>query len=677
MTPEQIVERDREWLKTTYRGEGVKQLTVRSIILGMILGVIMSFSNLYVGLKIGWGLGVAITSSILAFAIMAGLKRVFPNFFRDEFTILENNTMASCASAAGYMSSAGLVSAVPALDMMLRDNAASAHPDPSMQSLALGNIALMLWISAISFLGVVIAIPLKRQLINIEQLKFPSSIAAAETLKSMYSKGTEAMTKAKALAYTALAGAVVKFLAEAKQGDPTAIVGTGLGARVSRALNSALSWKKWAAPELVTPSLMIKGYPLAAYSIGLAPSTLMIAAGAIIGLKIGASLFLGAVINFVVTLPWLVDHGIFERILRGAPNFSKAAIEARHHIPVGNPDALAAYMRSKWSVWPGTALMLTSGLLSFAFKWRLILRTFSGFGAKIRGVLAKPGEKIEGAALEDPIAHIEIPPTWFIVGFLLSGAATVALQIALFGIRWWIAILAVFLTFILSMVAARASGETDINPVGAMGKITQLTFGGLAPTRPAVNLMTANVTAGAASHSADLLGDVKTGYLLGANPRKQFIAQLFGVVAGAALCVPVYRIIARPEALGTTIPAPAAMTWRSVAELLTHGVGALPKYALEAMLAGGVLGIVLSCLEEFAPKWKKYYPSATGLGIAFVVDFKDSFAMFVGALLAWAIAKRKREWEDRYTVAVSSGFIAGESLLGVLLAGLTVAHITG
>jgi OPT family oligopeptide transporter len=503
----------------------------------------------------------------------------------------------------------------------------------------------------------------------------------------MYSKGTEAMIKAKALAYTALAGALIKFFTEAKQGDATEITGNGIGARVSRALNSALSWKKWAAPELLTPSVMLKGYPLASYSVGLAPSTLMIAAGAIIGLKIGASLFLGAVVNFVITLPWLVDHGIFERVVRGAPNFSRAAIEARHHIPVANPHALAAYMRSKWSVWPGTALMLTSGLLSFAFRWRLILRTFAGLGDNIRRAFAKRTARqpaLDGAyregegteSLEDPVAHIEIPATWFVIGFVLAGAATVALQIVLFGIRWWIAILAVFLTFILSMVAARASGETDINPVGPMGKITQLTFGGLAPTRPAVNLMTANVTAGAASHSADLLSDVKTGYLLGANPRKQFIAQLFGVAAGAVLCVPVYRIVAPPAALGTTVPAPAAMTWRSVAELLTHGFGALPLYAKEAMFAGGVLGIVISCLEEFAPKWKKYYPSATGLGIAFVVDFKDSFAMFVGAVLAYAIAKRKPDWEDRYTVAVSSGFIAGESLLGVLLAALAVAHIT-
>jgi OPT family oligopeptide transporter len=299
----------------------------------------------------------------------------------------------------------------------------------------------------------------------------------------------------------------------------------------------------------------------------------------------------------------------------------------------------------------------------------MVLRAFSGIADRFRK--GGEGERVSG----DVLANIEVPSSWFVTGFVLSGAATVLLQSTLFGIRWWMGILAVVLTFVLSMVAARATGETDITPIGAMGKITQLMFGALAPAQPAVNLMTANVTAGAASHSADLLTDVKTGYLLGANPRKQFIAQLFGVVAGAIACVPVYRLIASPDKLGTSMPAPAAVTWRSVAELLSHGFGALPVFAREAMLAGALVGAIISCLEEFAPKTKKWLPSPTGLGIALVVDAKDSIAMFVGALIAWWLAKKNPTLDERYTVAVSSGFIAGESLLGVVIAGLAVAHI--
>jgi len=85
--------------------------------------------------------------------------------------------------------------------------------------------------------------------------------------------------------------------------------------------------------------------------------------------------------------------------------------------------------------------------------------------------------------------------------------------------------LSVIMTFFLPAVACRATGETDITPIGAMGKITQLSYGITAPSDITANLMTAGVTAGAAASSADLLTDLKSGYLLGANPRKQFIAQ--------------------------------------------------------------------------------------------------------------------------------------------------------
>jgi uncharacterized oligopeptide transporter (OPT) family protein len=95
---------------------------------------------------------------------------------------------------------------------------------------------------------------------------------------------------------------------------------------------------------------------------------------------------------------------------------------------------------------------------------------------------------------------------------------------ASFGISVWETVIAVALSFWLALVACRVTGETDTTPVGAMGKVTQLTFGALSPGNVNVNLMSANITAGAATSSADLLTDLKSGYLLGANPRQQFLA---------------------------------------------------------------------------------------------------------------------------------------------------------
>jgi uncharacterized oligopeptide transporter (OPT) family protein len=203
-----------------------------------------------------------------------------------------------------------------------------------------------------------------------------------------------------------------------------------------------------------------------------------------------------------------------------------------------------------------------------------------------------------------------------------------------------------------------------------MGKITQLLYGWMAPSNITTNLMTASITAGAASHSADLLTDLKCGYLLGGNARKQTISQLFGVLAGTLFCVPVYMLIlSDPAKLGSKdLPAPAAKVWAGVAEMLAKGFEALPKNALWGMLVGGLVGIAITLAEEFTPKrYHKWIPSATGLGIAGVIPAGNSFSMFLGALVAWLFSRASPRLDETYTIPVSSGLIAGESLMGVTI----------
>ncbi len=150
---------DRIWFETVYQGNTTRQLSVRAIVSGMAIGAVMSISNLYVGLQTGWGLGVTITACIIAYAVFRTLEVVVPGYRHDPFTILENYTMSSAASAAGYMSSAGLVSAIPALYLTTGRQLAWWE--------------MMPWLAAVSVLGVFMAIPLKRQLINVEKLPFP------------------------------------------------------------------------------------------------------------------------------------------------------------------------------------------------------------------------------------------------------------------------------------------------------------------------------------------------------------------------------------------------------------------------------------------------------------------------------------------------------------------------
>lgn len=600
---------EREWYEKVYQGDNSKQLTFRAVFTGMLLGGIMSLSNLYVGLKTGWGIGVAITSCILAFSIFKALQKLFPFWIKGEFTVLENNTMQSAASAAGYISSAGLVSAIPALMMITGQR--------------LSSLDLILWLSAVSFLGCFMAIPMKRQMINVEQLKFPSGIAAAETMKSMHAKGDEAMQKAKSLGIAALIGVIVAWFRDGK-------------VAWMKALNLNF------IPNMIPFPFSVFGIPCSKLTIGFEGSLIMIAAGAIIGLKVTISMMLGAVINYIVLAPIMIKAGVID--------------------PAKGYRGIIG-----WSLWPGVSLMLTSSLVTFALNWKVLMRAFSGLGQ-----MFTPSKSYT----ENPIERVEAPMSWFIGGFLVIGTYCVLLQSMHFGIKWWMGIIAVLLTFVLCIVACRASGETDINPIGAMGKITQLTYGLLAPGNVTANLMTAAITSGAASHSADLLSDLKSGYLLGANARKQFIAQFFGVIAGALFSVPVYTILVpSPDKLGTNeLPAPAAQVWKGVAELLSKGFEALPQSARLAIVIAGVLGIVMALVEYYFPKARKWLPSSAGLGMAFVIPFFNSFSMFIGALIAWAIHEKAKEASKMYTIPVSSGFIAGESLMGIVIAILTMLN---
>ncbi len=598
----------RRWLAEVYQGDRVAQLTPRAIITGMMIGGLMSVSNLYVGLKTGWGLGVTITACIIAFAVFRFLQIVIPAYRTRHFTILENNTMASAASAAGYMSSAGLVSAIPALTMAT--------------GITLRWWELVAWLGSLSILGVFMAVPLKRQFINIDKLPFPTGTATAETLKSMHSTGVEALQKARALLVGGIAGAVVavwnKLLAEIP--------------RVSAlALPSEMPFWPQAISRSLPPQFNATRW-LERYTIGLEGSLIMIGAGAIMGIRVGVSLLVGSVIFYGFIGEFLVANSIT------GPGYGRTGI-------------------TSWSLWPATAMMVTGGLTAFALKWKTISRAFAGLTAGFGG---------RGRAV-DPLAHVEVPGSWFIVGVGVAGTSCVILGHRLFGISIWMGVLAVVLTFFLAIVAARATGETDVTPIGAMGKITQLTYGVVAPSAIATNLMTANITAGAASHAADLLTDLKSGYLIGGKPRNQTIAQVFGVLAGALVCVPVYLLIVKPESLGSgQFPAPAAQVWRGVAEVLARGIEYLPRGALVAMVVGGLLGILLTLAEELVPKeHKKWVPSTTALGLAGVIPAWNSISMFLGAFIAWIVGMLSPRIGERYTVAVSSGLIAGESLLAV------------
>ena len=618
-----------DWFRTMYRGD-LPQFTVRSFVMGSLLGAFMAGSNLYVGLKTGWGLGVAITACILSFALYSGLAKLAPGVFGTNLSILENNAMQSTASSAGYSTGGTIVSAQCAL--LLVQGHHVAWP------------VLAGWTFFMAILGTVMAIPMKRQMINVEQLKFPSGIAAAETLKSLYGAGEEAKKKARSLFAALGLGAIIAWLRDAH-----CTVENWETASAFKKVLSVLTKASVIPPLFEIPKLTLRGFALKKWTIAFEGSLILVAAGAFMGLRTTISMLGAALINFGVVAPIAHEHGAIKDLgYRGIVSFS---------------------------LWPGAAIMVSSGLLSFALQWRTVLRALGGFTKSMgkkpaEGAYRKSAETDDVEAERAKMDEIEVPTSWFIAGMVIATIGLVTIGAVAFHIRWWLGIVAVGLAFILSIVACRATGETDTTPVGAMGKITQLTYGVLAPANVIANLMTASITAGAAGSSADLLTDLKSGYLLGANPRKQFLAQLSGTVIGTIVVVPLfYWLVPTPEVVGSDkFPAPSAQVWKGVAEVLANGVESLHPWARRGIGVGVAIGIALPLLELAFPKHKKYVPSAMGVGLALVIPCWNSISMFLGAVIAYVYERINKENAEIYTIPIASGIIAGESLLGVIVA---------
>lgn len=353
------------------------------------------------------------------------------------------------------------------------------------------------------------------------------------------------------------------------------------------------------------------------------------------GIRVALSQLLGALLCYAVIVPWAVSQGAIDPAL-GYKNIVK------------------------WSVWIGAPMMLTAGLLQFALQWRAVARAFSDLATAFSS--RRPGQK-------DPLARIEVPTTWFLGGLAVLGPLVVFLQWRLFEIPPWMGGLAVLLALIIAMVAARSTGETDTTPTGALGKLVQLIFGSVHPGNTTTNLMTAQASAGVAIHASDLLTDLKSGYLLGARPRLQFLAQFFGVLAGTLVVVPAYMLLVPDAAvLGDRFPAPAAQAWAAVAQLLAKGVSTLHPTAQWGIFIGGALGIILVLVEQARPAWKKFMPSPIALGLAFTMPAWNAISMAVGAVAAWLLEQKRPALAALFVVPVASGLIAGESLLGVFVA---------
>ena len=626
-------EKDRYWRAHCFQVETESHLTARALLVGGLLGMFMSISNLYTTLQLGWSFGVAITACVLSFVLWNGFRALSGNRLRP-MSLLENTYMQSAASAAGYSTGSTLGTAFAALLMLTGDHQRWMVVTP--------------FVFFTATLGVLLAVPMKRQMINYEQLKFPSGIAAAETLRSLYSHGAEALQKAYALLAALVIGGLVGLLRTygglleqlRRTGRPLAWL-EKIQALIR--LPETVPLPAWLSP-------LARGH-MTGYSFE--PSVLLIGAGMLVGLRVGLSMLAGSLLLYVLVVPWLLSIDAANAGVAGyVPSF-RLSLEGNFN-PV------------RWGLWGGTAVMVFSSLTSVALEWRTFARAFSIF---------KSGRR---HTTQDVLADLEVPTTWLVIGLIPVSIGLVTVQCLAFHISVFLGIIAVAFSFVVALVCCRATGETDTTPIGPMGKVTQLLYAALPGARgsASINLMAAAATAAAGASAADLLTVQKTGYLLGAHPRRQFLAMLFGVMCGTLAVVPGWYLMVPNRAALDRFNLPSANMWKAVADLLTQGVHMLPRTAIVGIVIGAFVGLALPVLERLLPKARPYLPSAMGLGLSWVLTFDNnlSFALGAAAVALWTRWDRARC--DRFSVPLASGFIAGESLVAALIAiGCTVAGL--
>jgi uncharacterized oligopeptide transporter (OPT) family protein len=630
-------QKDQWWLTNVFRGD-MPQLTIRSGLTGFVLGGVLAATALYIAAKTGITIGVGLTSVILAFAlyrIMHGAG------IATDFTILENNCTQSIATAAGYMV-APMISSLAAYMLVTGKIIVWWH--------------MVTWMCVVSIIGVLLAFPMKRRFINDEQLPFPEGRASGVVLDALYTGAASAgMFKARLLAGTAAWTAAYQ-----------AIISDGwmnlLQFKILRLDQWAGMKEPWTFHERLdayyyaaigkatqyVPTIL--GTDIRQLGLRLTLDAAMLGVGGLMGIMVATSCLLGAFINFVILAPIMIQAGdIAARIGPGGAL-----------VPISRAEIV-----NQWSLWWGVTMMVVGSLVSLLGRPEI----FKG--------LFKRGEKGDGP---DVVAHIEFPLWISAVGIPIFSVLGAWVTHAFFGVPWLLAFISLPLIFVLSIICTNSMALTSWTPTGALSKITQFSMGAIDRTNPASNLIPAGMTAEIAANAANLLSDIKPGYMLGGKPRQQAIGHVIGILAGAVCCVPLFFLLfLPPDATGVRSVAtmvsdnfafPAALQWKGVAELIAKGVSALPYSAVVSMIVAAISAAAIE-IARIVTKGR-FALSAVSIGLGVVLPPESTFAMWVGAMIFWVMKRRNASpdapghafWVEGME-PICAGLISGSALMGI------------
>ena len=519
---------------------------------------------------------------------------------------------------------------------------------------------MILWTIVISILGVLVAFPLKRRFINEEQLPFPEGRACGVVLDALYTGSAEAgLFKTRLLAITT---GLTAFLQLLMSDGWMKLLQFGVfrmdrwaGLREPWHLHERLDtyYYTWVAKASgAIPRIL--GTDIRQLGLRFTVDAALMGVGGLIGIRVATSCLIGAILNFVVLAPIMIQRGE----IRSYTNATGAVVAISR-----------AEIVNQWALWWGVSMMVVGSLVSLFARPDL----FSGLWRMLRQRRAPRSQEI------DPLRDIELPLWLSYVGVPVFGFLGVWMGNAFFGVPWLAGFLSLPLILVLSVICTNSMALTSWTPTGALSKITQFTIGSLDRSNPASNLIPAGMTAEVASNAANLLSDIKPGYMLGAKPRQQAIGHVIGIVAGALAATPLfYLLFLPPNAAGVRSTAtlvteqfamPAAVQWKGVADLIAKGLGSLPASAMVAMAIAAIVALVFEVLRI---RSRGRFPlSAVSIGLGVVLPPESTLAMWIGAFVFWWMGRKAVAGSPQHDLWVEgcepicAGLISGAALIGI------------
>lgn len=594
-----------------------RELTFRAVIIGGLITLIFTAANAYLGLKVGLTFATSIPAAVISMAIL--------RYFHDH-TVVENNIVQTIASAAGTLSA--IIFVIPGLVMV-----GYWSGFPYWETTAVCMVG--------GILGVMYSIPLRRALVTGSDLPYPEGVAAAEVLKVGDESGS----------------------ADENHRGLLVIIWGGL-ASAGMALLTAL---KAAAGSLSLNFKIGAGGTMIGGSLSLA----LMGVGHLVGPAVGIAMLVGLLLSYGILLPILTQGQVAGQDLGDVVN----------------------------TVFAHDVRMIGAGAMAVAAVWTLL----KIIGPILRGIAdSLKSSKLRETGNQVPLTEQDIPFK-YVAGITLLSMIPIGLLLWNFlrdsPISHHLAaliILSILFVLVLGLLIASICGymagligasNSPISGVGiiviiAASLLILLVTGNTSQTHPteltAYALFTTAIVFGIATISNDNLQDLKTGQLVGATPWKQQVALIIGVIFGSVVIPPVLQLLMTSFGFSgmegvdetTALQAPQATLLSTIAKGIFGGDMNWQLFGL-----GALIGVVIVIVDEIMGRVSRFNLAPLAVGMGMYLNITTTLVISLGALVGWiynrwAQRQEKAEQSKRLGVLLATGMIVGDSLFGILNAGI-------